>query len=94
MDLVYNYEDGDVKEEEPRQQLIKTTNRKSLFSFFFDEFKKKDLIKNGIDLIFMYFLTKYVMTEESNPVMFVGLGVLYLSAQNALKRYIISRNLF
>ena len=94
MDLVYNYdEDEDVKVE-PRQQLIKTTNRKSLFSFFFDEFKKKDLIKNGIDLIFMYFLTKYVLTEESYPLMFVGLGLLYMSAQNALKRYMITRNLF
>ena len=92
MDLVYS-DDEDFTPKESRQ-LTKTTNRKSLFSFFFDEFQKKDLIKNGIDLIFMYFLAKYVMTEESNPVMFVGLGVFYISAQNALKRYIITRNLF
>jgi hypothetical protein len=93
MDLVYNCSDYSDEEFDMPQKPIRLnqTNKKSFLRYFFEEFQGRELIKNGINLGFMYLMTQYVMSESSNIFVFCALGIAFLNAQTALQKYAVNK---
>ena len=66
----------------------KKTNKMSLVKIFLSEFKGKELIKTIINLIFVYLMTTYAMSEGHSLLTFIILGLILLNVQKALEKFV------